>query len=170
MEGGLACCSPWGRKESDATELNWPKWGLGIAMLWAPSSQSDFARCPPSCANECVCVLSRVRLFATPKTIAHLAPLSMGFSRQDYWSGVPLPSPGKQYIPSSKFIIGKLFSRSFVSDSLQPHGLQHTGLSLYLPELTQTHVHWVSDAIQPSCSLSSPSPPTFSLSQHQGLF
>ena len=38
-----------------------------------------------------------------------------------------------------------------------------------LPEYTQTHVHWVNDAIQPSNPLSSPSP-TFSLSQHQGLF
>ena len=38
-----------------------------------------------------------------------------------------------------------------------------------LPEFTQTHVHWISDAIQPSHPLSSPSP-TFNLSQHQGLF
>ena len=38
--------------------------------------------------------LSRVRLLATPWTAAHQAPLSMGFSRQEYWSGVPLPSPG----------------------------------------------------------------------------
>ena len=37
--------------------------------------------------------LSRVRLLATPWTAAHQAPLSMGFSRQEYWSGVPLPSP-----------------------------------------------------------------------------
>ena len=37
--------------------------------------------------------LSRVRLFATPWTAAHQAPPSMGFSRQEYWSGVPLPSP-----------------------------------------------------------------------------
>ena len=37
-------------------------------------------------------------------------------------------------------------------------------------ELTQTHVHWVGDAIQPSHPLSSPSSPTFNLSQHQGLF
>ena len=37
-------------------------------------------------------------------------------------------------------------------------------------EFTQTHVHWVSDAIQPSHPLSSPSPPAFNLSQHQGLF
>ena len=39
-----------------------------------------------------------------------------------------------------------------------------------LPESTQTHVHWVSDAIQPSHPLLSPSPPTFNLYQHQGLF
>ena len=37
--------------------------------------------------------LSRVRLFATPRTAAHQAPPSMGFSRQEYWSGSPLPSP-----------------------------------------------------------------------------
>ena len=37
--------------------------------------------------------LSRVRLFATPWTAAHQAPPSMGFSRQEYWSRVPLPSP-----------------------------------------------------------------------------
>ena len=39
-----------------------------------------------------------------------------------------------------------------------------------LPDLTQTHVRWVGDAIQPSHPLSSPAPPTFNLSQHQGLF
>ena len=46
------------------------------------------------------------------------------------------------------------------------------GLPVYhqLPELTQTHVHRVSDAIQPSHPLLSPSPPTLNPSQHQGLF
>ena len=39
-----------------------------------------------------------------------------------------------------------------------------------LPQLTQTQAHQVGDAIQPSHPLSSPSPPTFNLSQHQGLF
>ena len=39
-----------------------------------------------------------------------------------------------------------------------------------LPEFTQTHVHWVSDATQPSHPLSSPSPPAFNVSQHHGLF
>ena len=35
-----------------------------------------------------------VRLFVTPRTVSHQAPLSMGFSRQEYWSGLPFPSPG----------------------------------------------------------------------------
>ena len=37
--------------------------------------------------------VSRVRLCATPQTEAHQAPLSLGFSRQEYWSGLPIPSP-----------------------------------------------------------------------------
>ena len=45
--------------------------------------------------------LSRVRLFTTPWTAAYQAPPSMGFSRQEYWSGVPLPSPNRLY-PSTK--------------------------------------------------------------------
>ena len=42
----------------------------------------------------CPCMLSCVQLCATPWTEAHQAPLSMGFSRQEYWSGLPFPSPG----------------------------------------------------------------------------
>ena len=38
--------------------------------------------------------LSRVQLFAAPWTVAYQAPPSMGFSRQEYWSGLPFPSPG----------------------------------------------------------------------------
>ena len=38
--------------------------------------------------------LSHVRLFATPWTVAYQAPPSMGFPRQEYWSGLPFPSPG----------------------------------------------------------------------------
>ena len=46
----------------------------------------------------------------------------------------------------------------------------HLPVLHHLPQLAQTHVHWVSDAIQSSCALSSPSPPAFNLSQHHGLF
>ena len=53
-----------------------------------------------------------------------------------------------------------------------PKNCSTPGLPVHhqLLELAQTHVHQVSDVIQPSHSLSSPSPPTFNLSQHQGLF
>ena len=64
------------------------------------------------------------------------------------------------------------FSRSVVSDSLWPHDGSTPGLPIHQqqPEFTQTHVYWVSDAIQASHPLLSPSPPAFNLSQHQGLF
>ena len=64
------------------------------------------------------------------------------------------------------------FSRSVTSNSLRIQGLQMPGFPVQhqLPELTQTHIHRVGDAIQMSHPLSSPSPPAFNLSQHQGLF
>ena len=48
------------------------------------------------CVCVCVCaqLLSCVQLFATHGLVAHQAPLSMGFSRQEYWSGLPFPPPG----------------------------------------------------------------------------
>ena len=64
------------------------------------------------------------------------------------------------------------FSCSVVSDSLQPMNRSTPGLPVHhqLPEFTQTHLHQVSDAIQPSHPLSSPSPPASNPSHHQGLF
>jgi len=187
---------------------------------------------------------------------AHQVPPSLGFSRQEHWSGLPFPSPMQE---SEKW----KWSCSVMSDSSRPHGLQPTRLlcpsdfpgkstgvdcycllhfqagfllflfllwfpwlrfpklcwdsiSLYcvfhrkewmkqskqfnfssvqlvsqsratfcdpmdcsrpvlpvhhqLTELAQIHVHWVSDVIQPSHPLSSPSPPALNLFQHQGLF
>ena len=64
------------------------------------------------------------------------------------------------------------FSPSAMSDSLRPHESQHASLPVHhqLPEFTQTHVHRVSDAIQPSHPLSSPSPPALNPSQYKSLF
>ena len=64
------------------------------------------------------------------------------------------------------------FSGSILSDSLRTHEPQNARLPVHhqLPEFTQTHVHRVSDAIQPSHPLSSPSPPAPNPSQHQSLF
>jgi len=64
---------------------------------------------------------SRVQLCATPQMAAHQAPLSLGFSRQEHWSGLPFPSPMHE---SEKW----KWSRSVVSDCQRPHGLQPTGL------------------------------------------
>ena len=53
------------------------------------------------CSGE-VKSLSHVQLFVTPWTVAHQAPLSMEFSRQEYWSGLPFPSPGDLPDPGVK--------------------------------------------------------------------
>ena len=64
------------------------------------------------------------------------------------------------------------FKMNHFSSSVMFNPWQHTRLPCPLPtpEPTQTNVHHITDAIQPSHRLSSPSPPTFNLSQHQGLF
>ena len=49
----------------------------------------------------CACTLSRVQFFVTPSTVACQAPLSIKFSRQEYWNGLPLPSLGSESIPDS---------------------------------------------------------------------
>ena len=64
---------------------------------------------------------SRVRHCATPEMAAHQAPPSLGFFRQEHWSGLPFPSPMRE---SQKW----KWSRSVVSDSWRPHGLQPTRL------------------------------------------
>ena len=64
---------------------------------------------------------SSVRLCVTPQTAAHQALPSLGFSRQEHWSGLPGPSPMQE---SEKW----KWNRSVVSDSSRPHGLQPTRL------------------------------------------
>ena len=123
--------------------------------------------------------LTRVRLLATPWTAAYQAPPSTGFSRQEYWSRVPLPSPclrSRDHLAASLKSnsvrsrhkcqsVRKLsavtfssvqFSRSVVSHSLRSMDCSTPGFPVHhqLPELTQTHVHWVGDANQPSHPLS----------------
>ena len=93
-------------------------------------------------------------------------------SRGSFWPRDQTHISYISYAGRGFFTTSVQFSRSVVSNILLPHGLQQRGFPVHhqLPELTQTHVHWVRDAIQPSHLLSSPSPPAFSLSQHQGLF
>ena len=118
-------------------------------------------------------LLSRVQLLATPWTAAHQAPPSMGFSRQENWSGVPLPSPQK-YVNFIN-LLGDCCCCT-VSCSCptlcDPMDCSTPGLpvSHHLPEFAQVHVHCIGVAVQPSHPLSPYSPSAFSLSQHQDLF
>ena len=65
-------------------------------------------------------LLSRVRLLATPWTAAHQAPPSMGFSRQEYWSEVPLPSPiyGLKYL---KYDVDVCFTHHYRTNTYNCH-------------------------------------------------
>ena len=68
--------------------------GLQFPRRLKHGHPAPFCRGQPSLIYPvCVCIFSRVQLFATPRTVAHQAPLSMEFSRQEYWSGLPFPSP-----------------------------------------------------------------------------
>ena len=72
-QGSPVCCSSWRHKNSDTTQqLN-------------NSNKLD--------TQLCVCALNHVQLFAIAGAVAHQAPLSMEFSRQEYWSGWPFPPP-----------------------------------------------------------------------------
>ena len=56
-----------------------------------------FSGCVCVCVCARACALSHAKLFVTPRTAAHQAPLSLGFPRQKYWSGLPLPTPGDPF-------------------------------------------------------------------------
>ena len=73
--------------------------------------------CGPDCAYV-VSHFSRVWLFATPQTVAHQVPLSMGFSRQECWSGPPSPSPGDLPKPRIKLpLLVSCFGRRVLTTS-----------------------------------------------------
>ena len=120
-------------------------------------------------------------------TVVCQAPLSTQFSKQEYWSELPFPTPGHLLQPGVKpasttlaggFFITQFSSVQFSSVAqlcptlcdLMNRSMPGLPVHHQLPEFTQTHAHRVSDAIQPSHPLLSPSPPSPNPSQHQGLF
>ena len=80
-----------------------------------------FYRCLVHLVDLLLSCISRVQLCATPETAAHQAPPSLGFSRQEHWSGLPFISPMHE---SEKC----KWSHSVVSNFSRPHGLQPTRL------------------------------------------
>ena len=158
-----------------------------LFRLWVPRGQRTLSR------------FSRVRLFCNPMDCSPSSSSVHGISQvrilewvaisSSKWSSwpryqtwvfsiscirrqvlLPLAPPAK---PVSR---GQLVQFSSVAQSYptlcDPMDCSTPGLPVHhqLPEFTQTHIHRVSDAIQPSHPLLSPSPPAFNLSQHQGLF
>ena len=87
--------------------------------------------------SQCMCVLSRfscVRLFATPWTVACQAPLSMGFSRQEYCSGLPFPSLGDLLDPGIEltFLVSPALTGNFFTTSTTWEALMNPQLLLLL--------------------------------------
>ena len=83
-----------------------------------------------------MCVLthfSHARLFATPLTVSHQSPLSMGFSKQEYWNGLPCPPPGD--LPDSGIKPTALHGFSRMSPALQAilYPLSHLGSLVFIP-------------------------------------
>ena len=137
-------------------------------------------------SGKCLVTQSCPTLCDPMNPIARQALLCMGFPRHEYQSGLPFPSPGDLPNPGIKpwspelqadaYPLSHQFSSvqslSLCPTLCDPMNRSMPGLPVHqqLPEFTQTHVHRISDAIQPSHPLSSPSPPAPNPSQHQSLF
>ena len=96
-------------KESNLQTLK-----CGLTFSWSMDTFYNHQ----NCVSLCVCVsamFSHVWLFVTPGTVAHQAPLSMGFSRKEYWNGLPSPSPGDLLEPWVKSTSLALISRFFTT-------------------------------------------------------
>ena len=130
-------CSLWGFSVHGILQARTPEWvaiSFSNAWKWKVKVKS----------------LSRIWLLATPWTAAYQAPPSMGFSGQQYWSGVPLPSPISINILIHKREIIIPTSSSVTQSCPSLHDWSIRGFPVHhqLPELAQTHVHRVDDAIQ----------------------
>ena len=111
---------------------------LPTLLLWVPwyrahhvlmdSANKGHGTCPEHkpVKEICLCSLSRVQLFGTPWTVAHQAPPSMGFPRQEHWSGLPCPSPGNLPDPGTvpmslmpPALAGRFFTASAMWEALR---------------------------------------------------
>ena len=148
-------CSPWGRKESETTE-------------WLADTHS------------LILLLSRITAYSSSLECRFNDPC---LTNRMWWKWWPVTSEtlsNKMEFSFLCFLSGHLLFSSVQFTSVaqscltlcDPMNCSTPGLPVHhqFPEFTQTHVHWVGDAIQPSHPLSSPSPPAPNPSQHQRLF
>ena len=125
-QGSLACCSPWGLKELDTLErlnrtevISRLNYLMFLSYISLSNQEATFClhfQVKISLTNVVVVVqsLKLCPTLANPWTVASQAPLSMRFSRQEYWSGLPFPSPGDLPNPETK-----PWSPAVQADSLQ---------------------------------------------------
>ena len=136
---------------------------FSVPLLWlsimpsksihvASNGTTSFFFYGQACMLSC---FSHVRLFATLWTVARQAPLSMGFSRQDYWSGLPFPSQGDLPNPGIKptsllspALAGGFFTASATWEALfvpKWHCIVHVRQSLSLSTLSSLSIHLLID-------------------------
>ena len=183
--------SPWGRKESDMTERHFhiQEWLLKQSLgtkrghLVARGEISQFSHwCLPHrpwrhLGQDLEPHLFRQLLWSPPKRMRGNRYTDLWALKRDKLRSIYLEKYTFLFIPhvlQSKHI--RFYFSSVQSLSriqlCDPMDCSTPGFPVHhqFPQFTQTHVRWVSDVIQPSKSLLSPSPLTFNLSQHQGLF
>ena len=122
----------------------------------------------PSCFSsslECFCLLPPVQYYRTPSIVLQVYCLQVLI----LWQTKTVLKSRDITLPIKICISSVAQSCPTLCDAIE---CSMPGLPVHhqLPEFTKTHVHWVGDVIQPTHPLPSPSPPTFNLSQHQGLF
>ena len=145
-------------------------WGLegegGLCLEWGPWKDFQRQGCWQStiaqpelggCKVACVHALSLrdVWLFETPWTVAHQAPLSMGFSRQEYWNKLPFPAPGD--LPNSGIKPHLLSLLHWQKDSLPLSHLQTTTERSHMLPLNIAHATIKTE--DPECCNQDPAQP-----------
>ena len=131
------------RTLSSSIQDSWLEfWDLRAMFSGLCHPQHKGRRCV--CVCGCVCahthVLSHIWLFATPWTVTQQTPLSMEFSRQEYWSGLPFPTPGNLSDPGMKPISPALAGRFFITAPLaESKGRRNTHC---IPSVSCTRAGW----------------------------
>ena len=131
---------------------------FGIAFLWTPLVFHEKFDGEPGITSA-IEILIQIAMGSEKSFEHHQISWFLGYN-MDNWSSVAYRIAVVYSVPKSCLT------------PCNPMDCNAPGFPVlhYVPEFAQTHVYWVGDAIQPSYPLSSPFPPAFNLSQHQGLF